>query len=108
MPASFALAYLSRKSALSRTLRSALLEIKYLPIGAKTARIEAAFREAALQVERYASDSGLVRLLTGGKELRAGSLVFVGAKTVLFRPGPGEEREEAAKKPRRSAKPMAT
>jgi hypothetical protein len=70
-----------------------LLEIKYLPTGARAAQIEAAFREAAQQVARYASDKALVPLLTGGKELRAGSLVFVGAKKVLFRPWPAEDRE---------------
>jgi Predicted AAA-ATPase/PD-(D/E)XK nuclease superfamily len=83
-----------------------LLEIKYLPTGAKAGRIEAAFREAALQVARYASDAALVPLLTGGKELRAGSLVFVGAKKVLFRSWPHEPHvKPPAAKPKSRSRP---
>ncbi len=65
-----------------------LLELKYLPTGAKPAQIEAAFAEAATQAERYASDGDLLPLLLGDRQLRAGMLVFVGAKKVLFRPWP--------------------
>ena len=63
-----------------------LLELKYLPAGAKAPQIERAFAEAAAQVERYASDERLVPLLTQGQALKAGALVFVGARKVLFRP----------------------
>ena len=63
-----------------------LLELKYLKTSARPSQIEAAFAEAEAQVERYASDRALLPLLLGDRELRAGSLVFVGAKKVLFRP----------------------
>jgi hypothetical protein len=65
-----------------------MLEVKYLRTHAKPADIERAFGEALAQLDRYASDRALVPLLTLGKELRAGALVFVGARDVLFRPWP--------------------
>jgi hypothetical protein len=67
-----------------------LLELKYLPSGAKKPAIEKAFEQAQAQVARYASDTRLVPTLTRGHSLRAGSLVFVGAREVLFRPWAGE------------------
>jgi hypothetical protein len=63
-----------------------LLELKYLKAGANPSQIEAAFREAAAQVARYASDPALLPMLLGDRELRAGMLVFLGAKKVLYRP----------------------
>ncbi len=68
-----------------------MLEVKYLQTKAKPAEIERAFEQAYVQLERYTSDTALVPLLTLGKELRAGALVFVGARDVLFRPWPREE-----------------
>jgi hypothetical protein len=65
-----------------------MLEVKYLKTQAKAAEVEKAFAQAEEQLERYASDKELVPLLTLGKELKAGALVFVGAKDVLFRPWP--------------------
>ena len=62
-----------------------LLELKYLKSGARPAQIEAAFSEAEVQVARYAADPALLPVLLGGRELKAGVLVFVGAKKVLFR-----------------------
>lgn len=70
-----------------------LLELKYLKSGAKARQIEAAFEEAAAQVRRYASDRALLPLLLGDRELKAGMLVFVGAKKVLFRAWEGEGEE---------------
>jgi hypothetical protein len=67
-----------------------LLELKYLKTPAKPAQIEAAFAEAEAQVVRYASDRALVPILLGDRELKAGMLVFVGAKRVLFRAWNGE------------------
>ncbi|MEO7328510.1 MAG: hypothetical protein ABI193_08030 [Minicystis sp.] len=57
------------------TRRSWLLELKYLQTGAKAAQIEAAFAEAEGQLARYAGD----------RTLKAGRLVPVEAKKVLFR-----------------------
>ncbi|MFO0760361.1 MAG: AAA family ATPase [Byssovorax sp.] len=65
-----------------------LLELKYLKAGARPARIEAAFAEAEGQVSRYAEDQALLPVLLGDRELRAGMLVFVGAKKVLYRAWP--------------------
>jgi hypothetical protein len=83
-----------------------LLELKYLKTPAKAAQIEAAFTEAEAQVARYASDQALLPLLLGDRALKAGMLVFVGAKKVLFRPwdGDGEGKrapEKRGKKPGR-------
>ena len=91
-----------------------LLELKYLHAGAKTAQIEAAFAEAQAQVERYASDGELLPLLLGNRQLRAGMIVFVGTKKVLFRPWPrGQTRAPSgaeagvAKKPAARRRPTA-
>jgi hypothetical protein len=85
-------------SPLYRAARFAwLLELKYLPAGAKSARIDAAFEEAAAQVSRYASDDRLVPLLTQGQSLKAGAVVFVGARKALFRAWPGEAGKGAGK-----------
>ena len=63
-----------------------LLELKYLPTDAKPEAIEAAFTAAEAQLARYASDPHLVPLLTQGRALAAGALVFVGAQSAHFRP----------------------
>ncbi len=81
-----------------------LLELKYVKTGSTPARIEAAFAEAEQQVARYAEDKALLPLLVGDRALKAGMLVFVGTKKVLFRPWPAPPRHPARKprpKPRR-------
>jgi hypothetical protein len=83
-----------------------LLELKYLPAGAKTAQIEKAFGQAAEQVARYAGDERLVPLLTRGQGLKAGALVFVGAKKALFRawpPAPEEASTKETSPPRKAS-----
>jgi hypothetical protein len=74
-----------------------LLELKYVKAGSKPATIEAVFAEAEEQVARYASDEALLPLLVGRRELKAGMLVFVGTKKVLFRPWPAPARPPARK-----------
>ncbi len=84
-----------------------LLELKYLKAGAKPAQIEAAFSEAAAQVERYAGDQTLLPLLVRGCSLKAGTIVFIGVKKVLFRPwepGAKPKRSSAPRPPRKRAK----
>ncbi len=76
-----------------------MLEVKYLKTQAKAGEIEAAFEQALSQLDRYGGDQKLISLLTLGKELKAGALVFVGAKTVLFRPWPREAAAPKKKKP---------
>src|SRR5262249_54945541 len=86
-----------------------LLELKYVKAGARPAKIEAAFAEAEAQVARYASDQALLPMLLGNRALKAGMLVFVGAKKVLFRPWvvseqapePGKRGKRAARRARR-------
>ena len=63
-----------------------LLELKYVPTGASAEAIESAFTQAAKQIERYASDDNLVPLLVGHRTLKAGTLLFVGAQDIQFRP----------------------
>jgi len=77
-----------------------MLEVKYLKTNARPSEIEKAFESAYQQLDRYTSDADLVPLLTLGKALKAGALVFVGAKDVLFRPWPAEPRlpEKVAKR----------
>jgi hypothetical protein len=89
-----------------------LLELKYLPANAKAAQIEDAFAQAAEQVARYARDERLVPLLTQGQALKAGVLVFVGARKALFRPWspdtpspPRVARKKTAKAPARQRAP---
>jgi hypothetical protein len=72
-----------------------LLELKFLKTGAKAAQIEAAFAEAEAQVTRYASDRALLPILLGDRALKAGMLVFVGAKKALFRPWEGAAAKRA-------------
>jgi len=87
-----------------------MLEAKYLKTGAKPAAIEKAVEAAFLQLERYASDEALLSLLTQGRYLKAGVLVFAGAKDVLFFPWPpstasGSGGARAATKNRRQTSP---
>lgn len=65
-----------------------MLELKYLPTDAGPEAINAAFAAAEAQLARYASDANLVPLLTQGRALKAGALVFTGAQAVQFRPFP--------------------
>lgn len=65
-----------------------MLELEYLPAGAEPDAIEAAVTEAGAQLARYSSDPHLVPLLTQGRPLKAGALVFTGAHAVHFRPFP--------------------
>src|SRR5262249_5651475 len=81
-----------------------LLEFKYLKAGAGLRQIEAAFTEAQAQVARYASDPALLPLLLGDRSLKAGTLVFVGAKTALGRPWAGPATSPAKGK-REAQKP---
>ncbi len=65
-----------------------MVEAKYLKTGAKRADIARAVEVAYLQLERYASDETLLLPLKQGRELKAGVLIFAGAKDVEFYPWP--------------------
>jgi hypothetical protein len=81
-----------------------LLELKYLKTGAKPSQIEAAFAEAEAQVAHYASDQALLPMLLGDRALKAGMLVFVGAKKVLFRPWDGGAKGALEKRKKKAAR----
>ena len=67
-----------------------MLELKYLPTGAGEPAIDAAFVQAESQLQRYASDGALLPVLTRGRSLKAGSLVFLGAKEIRYRSWSGD------------------
>ena len=99
--------FLAASKNLSGANFSWLLEFKYLKVGAKQAQIEAAFAEAEAQVARYSADPALLPHLLGDKKLKAGMLVFLGAKKVLFRPwdGAAKRAPENTEKPAKPEKP---
>lgn len=71
-----------------------MIELKYLTARAATpTQRQATFAEAEEQLQRYASDKHLVPMLTRGLSLKAGTLLFVGGKEVVWRewtpPGEG-------------------
>ncbi|MBK9260505.1 MAG: AAA family ATPase [Polyangiaceae bacterium] len=65
-----------------------IIEAKYVKTDADDHAIEKAVDEGYAQIQRYAADKDLVAMLTHGKALKAGVLVFVGLKDVLFRAWP--------------------
>ncbi|MBK9260663.1 MAG: AAA family ATPase [Polyangiaceae bacterium] len=71
-----------------------LLELKYVKANAKEAQINAAFADAAAQVERYSKDPTLLPLLVGDYQLKCGTLVFVGTNRILFRAWPDDVPEK--------------
>jgi hypothetical protein len=75
-----------------------VIEAKYVKTNANAATIDKAVEQGYTQVEKYTSDKGIMEMLTLGNSFKAGVLVFVGLKNVLFRPWPG---------PKSVAKPMA-
>jgi hypothetical protein len=85
-----------------------LLELKYLKAGARTAQVDKAFADAEAQVERYASDAALLPVLLGDRALKAGMLVFVGAKKVLFRAWEGAAKKAVAVKRGKRKSPKRT
>ncbi len=77
-----------------------IIEAKYVGTKATKAAIERVVDDGYAQIDKYAADKDLVAMLTLGRELRGGVLVFVGVKDVLFRPWP----RQAAAKPAAKAK----
>lgn len=63
-----------------------MIELKYLTSRAATqTKRQTTFAEAEAQLQRYASDKHLVPMLTRGLKLKAGTLLFVGGKEVIWR-----------------------
>lgn len=63
-----------------------IIEAKYVKTDADETTVDKNVADGFAQIERYASDPDLVAMLTQGKDLKAGVLVFVGLKDVFFRP----------------------
>lgn len=63
-----------------------MLELKFLPATATAEDREAALSEAETQLARYTSDAELVPMVTQGKTLKAGTLLFISSKEAIFRP----------------------
>jgi hypothetical protein len=62
-----------------------MFELKYVVTDADEQTKEAAFKQAEEQLQRYASDPHLVPMLTRGLGLKAGTLLFIGGKELVFR-----------------------
>ncbi len=65
-----------------------IIEAKYVETNATKAAIAKLVEQGYKQIDKYAADKDLVAMLTLGRELKAGVLVFVGVKDVLFKPWP--------------------
>ena len=79
-----------------------IIEAKYVAMNAKPEKLEEAIDNAYAQVDHYMSDEGVVKMLTLGREIKAGVMVFVGAKRIEWYPWPRVEKP-AAKKPATTA-----
>jgi hypothetical protein len=62
-----------------------MFELKYVVTDADEKTKNAAFEQAEEQLRRYMSDPHLVPMLTRGLELKAGTLLFIGGKELVFR-----------------------
>ena len=75
-----------------------IIEAKYVQTTAKPETIEKIVTEAYEQIDKYMSDKGIIDMLTLGRELKAGVLLFKGLKTVEFLPWPRPAKKAATKK----------
>ncbi len=81
-----------------------IIEAKYVKTNAKVADIDKAVEQGYEQIDKYTADKSLVQMLTLGHELKAGVLVFVGLKKVLFRAWPRPEKPAKIKMKKTAAK----
>ena len=77
--------FITRVPAVYRAKYAWMFELKYVVTDADEKTKEAAFEQAEAQLRMYASDPHLVPMLTRGLGLKAGTLLFVGGKELLFR-----------------------
>jgi hypothetical protein len=78
---------------LSKRLKFAwIIEAKYVAMKAKPETHEQAISDGYAQIDRYMSDEGIVKMLTLGREIKAGVMVFVGAKRIDWYPWPRPEK----------------
>jgi hypothetical protein len=88
---------LGLRSAVMREKFAWIIEAKYVTVKATLQAHEKAIDEAYTQIDKYMSDEGLVNMLTMGREIKAGVMVFVGAKRIDWHPWP-RPRKTATKK----------
>lgn len=69
-----------------------IIKAKYVAVKAKPETHQKAVDEAYAQIETYMNDQGLVKMLTLGREIKAGVMVFVGAKQIEWYPWPRQEK----------------
>jgi len=83
---------LGLRSATMRETFAWIIEAKYVAVKAKPETHQKALDEAYAQIETYISDQGLVKMLTLGREIKAGVMVFVGSKQIEWYPWPRQEK----------------
>ncbi len=74
-----------------------IIEAKYVETNATKAAIGKVVEQGYKQIDKYAADKDLVAMLTLGRELKGGVLVFVGRKDVRFEPWPRPTTKAKAK-----------
>ncbi len=89
---------LGLRSATMRETFAWIIEAKYVAVKATPETHEKAIADGYAQIDRYMGDQGLVKMLTLGREIKAGVMVFVGAKRVDWYPWPKPDKPVAKKK----------
>jgi len=92
------------RSATMREKYAWVIEAKYVAVKAKPESHEKAIDDAFAQVDKYMADQNVVQMLTLGREIKAGIMVFVGSKRIDWYPWPRAEKAT----PRASATKAAT
>ncbi len=83
---------LGLRSAAMREKYAWIIEAKYVGASAKAATHKKIIGEAFAQLERYLNDQGVVKMLSLGREIKAGVMVFVGTKRIDWYPWPRQEK----------------
>lgn len=75
-----------------------IIEAKYVAVKAIPETHEKAITDGYAQIDQYMSDQGLVKMLTQGREIKAGVMVFVGSKRIDWYPWPRPEKPVVKKR----------
>jgi Predicted AAA-ATPase/PD-(D/E)XK nuclease superfamily len=99
---------LGLRSATMREKFAWIIEAKYVAMKATPQTHEKAIADGYAQIDKYMGDQGVVNMLTLGREIKSGVMVFVGAKRIDWYPWPKPEkttvkRKATAKKTARKA-----
>ena len=79
---------------------------KYVAARATPEKLEEAIDNAYAQVNHYMSDEGVVKMLTLGREIKAGVMVFVGTKRIDWYPWPRVDKPTTKKAATRTRKKL--